>query len=168
MSSFSKTNYCINATRREAFVNNKRTVEIASRGGMVVRKTCLCAGVALFALATAASAAETMAYKYDARGRLIEVKRTGTVNNNVQVNYTHDKANNRKSVVAIGSPDGTPPPPPPPPPPNNPPVANADSASSTGNARLRRLMSPRTIPIPTAIHCRSTVQQRAETWWQRS
>mgnify|MGYP001316360395 CR=1 FL=1 len=48
-------------------------------------------------------AAETIVYKYDARGRLIEVKRTGVVNNNVQANYTYDKANNRKTVVVTGS-----------------------------------------------------------------
>jgi hypothetical protein len=54
-------------------------------------------------------AAETLTYKYDAKGRLIEVKRTGTVNNNVQTNYTHDKANNRKTVVVTGSPNVPPP-----------------------------------------------------------
>jgi hypothetical protein len=48
-------------------------------------------------------AAEAIVYKYDARGRVIEVKRTGTVNNNVQTNYTHDKANNRKTVTTTGS-----------------------------------------------------------------
>ena len=58
----------------------------------------------------AAQAAETITYKYDARGRLIEVKHTGTVNNNVQTNYSHDKANNRKTVVTIGSPNPPPPP----------------------------------------------------------
>ena len=52
--------------------------------------------------------AETLTYKYDAKGRLIEVKRTGTVNNNVQTNYTHDKANNRKTVVVTGSGNSTP------------------------------------------------------------
>jgi RHS Repeat len=56
-----------------------------------------------------ASAAESITYKYDARGRLIEVKRTGTVNNNVQTNYTHDKANNRKTVTTTGSPNAPPP-----------------------------------------------------------
>jgi hypothetical protein len=56
-----------------------------------------------------AQAAETISYKYDARGRLIEVKRTGSVNNNVQTNYTHDKANNRKLVVTVNSPNAPPP-----------------------------------------------------------
>jgi YD repeat-containing protein len=57
---------------------------------------------------SAASATESIIYKYDARGRLIEVKRTGTVNNNVQTNYTHDKANNRKTVTTTGSPNAPP------------------------------------------------------------
>lgn len=58
---------------------------------------------------SAANAGESITYKYDARGRLIEVKRTGTVNNNVQTNYTHDKANNRKTVTTINSPNAPPP-----------------------------------------------------------
>jgi hypothetical protein len=58
---------------------------------------------ALVCVAASASAAETITYKYDARGRLIKVVRTGTVNNNVQTTYTHDKANNRKTVVVTGS-----------------------------------------------------------------
>jgi YD repeat-containing protein len=57
---------------------------------------------------SATNAAESITYKYDARGRLIEVKRTGTVNNNVQTNYTHDKANNRKTVTTTGSPNAPP------------------------------------------------------------
>jgi len=50
-------------------------------------------------LGRAAGAAETITYTYDAKGRLIKVVHTGTVNNNVQVDYNHDKANNRTSVV---------------------------------------------------------------------
>ncbi len=71
-------------------------------------------GAMLAFFAGEAQATETITYQYDAKGRLIEVKRTGTVNNNVQTNYTHDKANNRKTVVVTGS-GGNPPPPPPPP-----------------------------------------------------
>jgi hypothetical protein len=74
-----------------------------------MKSTCGCALIALILFSTAASAAETITYKYDAKGRLIEVKRTGTVNNNVQANYTHDKANNRKTVVVTGSGNITPP-----------------------------------------------------------
>ncbi|MEQ1549248.1 MAG: hypothetical protein ABL918_11480 [Chakrabartia sp.] len=56
-----------------------------------------------------AYAAETITYTYDAKGRLVKVVRTGTVNNNVQVQYTHDKANNRKNVVVTGSGNASPP-----------------------------------------------------------
>ena len=56
-----------------------------------------------------ASAAETITYKYDAKGRLVEVKRTGTVNNNVTTTYAHDKADNRKNTTTTGSPNGPPP-----------------------------------------------------------
>jgi YD repeat-containing protein len=65
--------------------------------------------VALLCVPSIAQAAETITYSYDARGRLVKVVRTGTVNNNVQVVYTHDKANNRKSVVVTGSGNAPPP-----------------------------------------------------------
>ena len=61
------------------------------------------------ALSTAADAAETITYKYDARGRLVRVERTGTVNNNVTTNYTIDKADNRTSKTTTGSPNPPPP-----------------------------------------------------------
>lgn len=48
---------------------------------------------------SSANAAETVTYTYDAKGRLIKVVRTGTVNNNVVTDYSHDKANNRTAVV---------------------------------------------------------------------
>ena len=63
----------------------------------------------MVASATAAYAAETITYKYDAKGRLVEVKRTGTVNNNVTTTYSHDKADNRKNVTTTGSPNAPPP-----------------------------------------------------------
>lgn len=47
------------------------------------------------AVAAAAFAAETITYSYDARGRLIKVERTGTINNGVTTNYAIDKADNR-------------------------------------------------------------------------
>ena len=49
--------------------------------------------------ATAAWAAETITYTYDARGRLVKVVRTGTVNNNVKAEYKYDKAENRTNVT---------------------------------------------------------------------
>jgi len=45
-----------------------------------------------------ASASETISYSYDARGRLVQVKHSGTVNNNVTANYQYDKASNRTNV----------------------------------------------------------------------
>lgn len=47
-----------------------------------------------------ATAAETVTHTYDARGRLIKVVHTGTVNNNNQVCYQLDKAGNRTNVKA--------------------------------------------------------------------
>lgn len=47
---------------------------------------------------TSASAAETITYTYDARGRLVKVVHTGTVNNNTQACYKYDKADNRTNV----------------------------------------------------------------------
>ena len=72
-------------------------------------KYALLAGAAIALLNSAAAhASEAITYKYDAKGRLIEVKRTGTVNNNVITTYQHDKANNRKNVTTTGS-SNTPP-----------------------------------------------------------
>lgn len=58
---------------------------------------------ALTGIAAATLASETVTYTYDAKGRLVKVVRTGTVNNNVQTEYTHDKAGNRKQVKVTGS-----------------------------------------------------------------
>lgn len=52
----------------------------------------------------AARAAETVTYTYDAKGRLVKVVHTGTVNNAVTVAYEHDKADNRKRVLVTGAP----------------------------------------------------------------
>lgn len=70
----------------------------------------LLAACGLTALASAAQAGETITYTYDAKGRLVKVVHTGTVNNNVQTTYTHDKADNRKNTTTTGSPNGSPPP----------------------------------------------------------
>jgi hypothetical protein len=74
-------------------------------------KRALLGGTAIAILGSASvQASETITYKYDARGRLIEVKRTGTVNNNVNTTYSHDKADNRKNVTTTGSANVPPPP----------------------------------------------------------
>ncbi|QAY79869.1 hypothetical protein ETR14_12135 [Sphingosinicella sp. BN140058] len=57
------------------------------------------ATVAAVALPALAYATETIKYTYDAKGRLVKVERSGTVNNGVKADYTHDKANNRATVT---------------------------------------------------------------------
>ena len=72
------------------------------------RWALLAAGSAVV-VASAAMAAETIVYRYDARGRLVRVERSGTVNNNVATNYTFDKADNRTAKSTTGSPNPSPP-----------------------------------------------------------
>lgn len=60
-------------------------------------------GVASVAMTAPISAAETITYTYDARGRLVKVERAGSVNNNVKTEYERDKANNRKKVKTTGA-----------------------------------------------------------------
>lgn len=48
-----------------------------------------------------AHSAETITYTYDALGRLVQVVRTGSVNNNVQATYTLDPAGNRVTVQVV-------------------------------------------------------------------
>lgn len=50
-------------------------------------------------------AAETLSYSYDAKGRLIKAAHTGSINNGVTVDYTHDTADNRTNVKTVGSPN---------------------------------------------------------------
>lgn len=69
----------------------------------------LVVGGAVAAASAAAIAAETVAYRYDARGRLVRVERSGTINNNVATNYSFDKADNRTAKTTTGS--ANPPPP---------------------------------------------------------
>ena len=59
---------------------------------------------AALGIAAAAMAAETITYTYDARGRLIRVQHSGTVNNGVSTNYVYDKADNRTTKTTTGAP----------------------------------------------------------------
>jgi len=59
------------------------------------------------AVAASAVASETISYTYDARGRLVKVQRSGSVNNNVTANYSYDKADNRTNVN-VASPNSPP------------------------------------------------------------
>lgn len=51
-----------------------------------------------------AVASETINYTYDAKGRLVRVAHTGTVNNGVATNYAYDRADNRNQVTTTGVP----------------------------------------------------------------
>ena len=69
------------------------------------RKILLVSAIAV--AAAGALASETITYSYDARGRLVKVERSGTVNNNVTANYSYDKADNRTNVN-VASPNSPP------------------------------------------------------------
>ena len=57
--------------------------------------------LAALGVAAAAVATETITYTYDARGRLVKVERSGSVNNNVTAEYKYDKADNRTNVNVV-------------------------------------------------------------------
>lgn len=61
-----------------------------------------------FCCSIPASASEAITYTYDAKGRLVKVERSGSVNNGVKVEYVHDKSDNRRNIKVTGSPN-TPP-----------------------------------------------------------
>lgn len=75
---------------------------------MLKRKRDLVMLLAVASATTAATsmvmASETVTYTYDARGRVIKVEHSGTVNNGVVANYTLDKAENRTNVKVTGAP----------------------------------------------------------------
>ena len=64
---------------------------------------------ALLAMPAIARAAETITYSYDARGRLVQVARSGSVNNGVTTSYAYDKAHNRTTKTTTGSGNSGPP-----------------------------------------------------------
>lgn len=72
------------------------------------RMTVLLAGAAVAAVPALAIAAETIDYKYDARGRLVQVVRN-IGSGNVVTNYAYDKADNRTIKTTTGSPNPPPP-----------------------------------------------------------
>ncbi|HVQ08274.1 MAG TPA: hypothetical protein VMS43_07545 [Allosphingosinicella sp.] len=59
------------------------------------------AGAVLAVAAAAALASETITYTYDARGRLMKVERSGSVNNGVKAEYKYDKGDNRTNVNVV-------------------------------------------------------------------
>ncbi len=61
------------------------------------------AAIAALAATTWANAAETIAYTYDAQGRVTQVLSTGSVNGTSSTCYYYDKANNRVREVVVRS-----------------------------------------------------------------
>ena len=68
------------------------------------RRERIALALAAATVAAAALAAESIGYSYDARGRLIAVKHSGSVNNEVATNYTYDDADNRTLKNTSGVP----------------------------------------------------------------
>lgn len=64
------------------------------------RQTFLAASALALLAPGAAIASETISYSYDARGRLVHVARSGTVNNGVSAAYSYDKADNRTNKTS--------------------------------------------------------------------
>jgi len=65
---------------------------------MKARTKSILIGISIGAVTATAMASETITYSYDARGRLVQVRHRGTVNDNVTANYQYDKADNRTNV----------------------------------------------------------------------
>jgi YD repeat-containing protein len=56
-------------------------------------------------IVSGAAAAETITYRYDARGRLVQVeRRAAPTATPVVTRYTHDAANNRTNKIVSGAP----------------------------------------------------------------
>jgi len=60
--------------------------------------------IAIAEISTPADGTETVNYIYDAKGRLVLVQHSGTVNNNVATTYAYDAADNRKMSNVTGAP----------------------------------------------------------------
>ena len=63
----------------------------------------MAAATSTVALGAVGQASETITYKYDALGRLVETKSTGDVNNNVTMGTSYDPAGNRTNYNVTGS-----------------------------------------------------------------
>lgn len=68
------------------------------------QQIAIVAAAGALTIAGLANASETVTYTYDAKGRLVKVIHSGTVNNNVVANYSFDHADNRVNVNVSGAP----------------------------------------------------------------
>lgn len=69
------------------------------------RRSIFALGLLIYSLTPFYSAigSETVNYTYDALGRLVQVSRSGTVNDGISASYSYDKADNRTNVTVVGS-----------------------------------------------------------------
>lgn len=74
---------------------------VESTGAEMKRAEQIALACAALAVTAAAAASETVTYSYDARGRLVKVERTGTVNNGTKAEYKYDKGDNRTNVNVV-------------------------------------------------------------------
>lgn len=70
----------------------------------MMRSAYVCALLVVIQFASPTSATETVIYKYDSKGRLIKVIRTGGPNAIATTDYSHDRADNRRNVKTVGAP----------------------------------------------------------------
>lgn len=82
--------------------------DLSDRGVRMGSSRILSGMAAGLLIASPALAAEAITYTYDAKGRLVKVVRSGSVNNNVTIDYEHDKADNRTRLKVTGSPNPPP------------------------------------------------------------
>lgn len=71
-----------------------------------MRATLVLAASAAALVPIAAFASETVTYGYDAKGRLIQVGHSGSVNNGLTATYAYDAADNRTNVTTAGATGG--------------------------------------------------------------
>lgn len=78
----------------------------AGFGGILMRfrhsMTCI---LGALLVASPLMASETVTYRYDAKGRLVKVTHSGTVNNGRVETVCHDRADNRTKVKSHGTGD---------------------------------------------------------------
>jgi len=73
----------------------------------------ICGAIVSLAMSNATHATETVTYTYDARGRVVSVAHSGTVNNGIVTSYStssaapantpYDNADNRTQVTTAGA-----------------------------------------------------------------
>lgn len=70
----------------------------------MLKRIVRCSVAVLLFTPAVAQATETITYIYDARGRVVQVVHSGSVNNGVSTTYTVDKNGNRTNVTTTGAP----------------------------------------------------------------